>query len=190
MDARVTDYADGLKRRAFTNADVAAMVRAGLIGDDESFELLRGEIVPMPSEFDLHGRARWRLQAAFFQLNETGLFVATELSLFLFDDTEVRPDLHIFDADLRTEDVRGPDVKLAVELCASSHHRDFKVKHSLYALAGVAELWIVDLEAREGHVFREPTGGDYATHLRFATDAEMSPSAFPALRLRVADLLR
>jgi Uma2 family endonuclease len=40
---------------------------------------------------------------------------------------------------------------------------DLEVKRPMYARAGVAELWIVDIDRREVHVFREPELG-YSVH--------------------------
>ena len=190
MDVRATDYTNGLKRRAFTNADVARMLETGVIGEDERFELLRGEIVPMPSEFDLHGRARWLLHSIFIEALGRSWFVANGLSLFLFDDTEAKPDFHVFDVNLKSHEARGGDVQIAIELAASSHHRDFKIKLPLYAEAGVREVWIIDLDDRKGHVYRRPAGSGYAEHLEYGIDQPMTPEAFPMVSIRVADLLR
>ncbi|MDZ4762437.1 MAG: Uma2 family endonuclease [Alphaproteobacteria bacterium] len=190
MDVRATDYTNGLKRRAFTNAEVARMVEVGLLDGDERLELLRGEIVPMPSEYDLHGRARWILQSVFSEALGRRYFLASELSLFLFDDTKVKPDLHVFDPAMRSEDVRGPDVLLVVELSASSHHRDFRLKLPLYAEAGVPEVWIIDLDAREGHSYSQPLGAGYSVHAGFGVEAAMVPLLLPDASLRPGDLLR
>jgi Uma2 family endonuclease len=152
-------------------------------------ELIRGEIVPMPSEHDLHGRARARLIRLFNLFLGDEWFIATELSLFLADDIEFKPDLHVFDTQLKSHDVTGPDVKLAVELTASSHRRDFELKVPLYAECGVGELWIFDLDAKTVTTFREPREGRYTRRDLFDADQSLSPLAFPQVKLRLRDLL-
>ena len=46
-EPRTTRAADGMERRAFTVEEVEAMVAAGIVGEDERFELIGGEMVPM-----------------------------------------------------------------------------------------------------------------------------------------------
>jgi len=55
------------------------------------------------------------------------------------------------------------DALLVVEVADRTLRYDLDIKRPLYARAGVAELWIVDIDRREVHVFREP-GLDYAIH--------------------------
>ncbi|MEP9388353.1 hypothetical protein [Mesorhizobium sp. KR9-304] len=39
--------AEGMPRRAWTVAEIEAMVEAGIIGEDERFELIGGDVVPL-----------------------------------------------------------------------------------------------------------------------------------------------
>jgi hypothetical protein len=43
MNVAVTTAAEGFPRRAFTVDDIARMIEAGIIGEDERFELIEGE---------------------------------------------------------------------------------------------------------------------------------------------------
>jgi hypothetical protein len=45
MNIAVTTAAEGFPRRAFTVEDIARMMEAGIIGEEEKFELIEGEIV-------------------------------------------------------------------------------------------------------------------------------------------------
>src|SRR3954447_19895552 len=47
MNVAVTKAAEGFPRRAFTVDDISRMIAAGVIGEDEKFELIEGEIVMM-----------------------------------------------------------------------------------------------------------------------------------------------
>jgi Uma2 family endonuclease len=184
----LTQAADGLPRRGFTNADIQRMVDAGVLEPDEPMELIKGEIVPMPSEHDLHGRARALLTRAFIEALGREWFIATELSLFLADDVEFKPDLHVFPATLRSHDVRGADVLIAIEIAASSQRRDFVLKAPIYAENGVRELWVLDLDTRVATLFRDPGPQGYATREERPADAVLSPVALPNVKLRLADL--
>lgn len=190
MDARARQPIDPPARRRFTNADVMRMLEAGVIRDDEHFELLPGEIVPMSPEMDRHAYARSFGLRPFMRALDDQFLVTTRASLLLFDDTEVKPDLHIFPAALLSDKVRGGDVMLAIEIASTSQHRDFAIKLSLYAEAGVAELWIFDLDEQRTHVFRDPEGQAYRSHQQYGPDEAVSPRAFPHIEVRLSDLLR
>jgi hypothetical protein len=45
MNIAITRAAEGLPRRAFTVDDISRMIEAGILGEDENFELIEGDIV-------------------------------------------------------------------------------------------------------------------------------------------------
>ena len=47
MPSAVTRAAEGFDRRLFTVDEILRMQEAGIISEDENFELVEGEIVPM-----------------------------------------------------------------------------------------------------------------------------------------------
>lgn len=185
----LTQAADGLPRRGFTNRDVARMVEAGILDPDEAFELIAGEIVPMSPEFDRHFRARSKLTKIFARALSDEWLIGTEGSLYLAENVELKPDLHIFPSRIKSEDVRGLDVALVVELSSTTQRRDLELKAPIYLSHGVRELWVLDLDARTGHLFRAPATG--LPHLRSSVTATetFSPEAFEAVRLSIADLV-
>jgi Uma2 family endonuclease len=40
-------------------------------------------------------------------------------------------------------------------------HYDLHTKMSLYAAHGIRELWVIDVERKQLHVFRNPAGASY-----------------------------
>ena len=54
MNIALTRATDGLPRRAFTVDDIRRMVEAGVLGEDERFELIEGEIVVMSAKGYAH----------------------------------------------------------------------------------------------------------------------------------------
>jgi Uma2 family endonuclease len=185
----LTQAADGLPRRGFTNRDIARMVEIGLIDPDESFELIAGEIVPMSPEFNRHLKARVRLARIFMRALDDDWTVATDGSLFLADNIEFKPDLHLFPMHLISEKVRGPDVALAVELSSTTQKRDLVLKAPLYARHGVRELWVIDLDASTGLVFTKIESGVYAPGCAVAAGDALRPLAFPDVSVSIAELL-
>jgi hypothetical protein len=84
---------------------------------------------------------------------------------------------------LKSEDVRGPDVLLAVELSSSTQAKDRDVKAPLYLQHGVRELWVLDLEARAGAIYRDGATVE-------VTQADpLAPLAVPGVKVTLAELL-
>ncbi len=71
------------------------------------------------------------------------------------------------------------DVLLVVEVADTSLAYDRDVKVPLYAQAGIAEVWLVDLNKRELIVYRSPVNGKY-TEVRYPQPADtVAPVLLP-----------
>jgi len=191
MDGNQIAYsldADG--RRYFTNADLAQMVEQGLIDPEDRWELIRGEWFDMPREGFAHMTVRTRLNMLFSaKLGWDGPYmVNSEGSFFFSNDTELRPDLAIYRADVGTNEMSGTDLFLIAEVMKSSHRRDAQLKRPIYAKVGVPEHWLVDLDTATITVCRDPKDGAYLTTTTHSADAEISTLAFPDIKISLAML--
>ena len=84
--------------------------------------------------------------------------------------------------------------RLVVEGADTSFDYDRTVKAELYAEAGVADYWILDLNGRSLLVLRDPApvaagGFAYHSHRTLGEAESVAPLAAPAAAVRVADLL-
>jgi Uma2 family endonuclease len=103
-----------------------------------------------------------------------------------------QPDLAILHARedfYRSKLPTAEDAFLVIEVADSSLWRDLRRKVPIYARCGVAEVWVVNLSARQVDVFREPIAGEYTVHLEVGADESLSPTAFPDESLSVGALL-
>jgi Uma2 family endonuclease len=184
----VTRAAEGWDRRAFTVAEVSAMERAGILDDEVGYELWEGEIVPMSPKKNRH--EIWKRQVdRWLQRGLPEAFaVAVEPSLYLSDISFLEPDILIHKAQLLPEDVRGPDVLLAIEVSDSTLAKDLGPKARLYARHGVPAYWVLDAEGRRALVHTEPGVDGYAHVLELGAMAVLRLPFEPALEIRLADL--
>src|SRR2546430_16025197 len=120
MNVAWTQAAEGVPRRAFTVADVRRMIDAGVLGPHEKFELIEGEIVPVSPSHDPHERMKSALVIALTRWLPTDLWFGIQSSIYLSAKTFIEPDLCVFRRDLRSHDVRGSDLLLAIEVADSS----------------------------------------------------------------------
>jgi Uma2 family endonuclease len=189
MNVIVTRAAEGLPRRSFTVAEIRAMVEAGIIAEDESFELIEGEVVPMSPKGNQHEVIKSALVREFAREAPEDLRLAVETSLYLDGRTFVEPDLVLYPKRLLPELVKGYDVLLAIEVAASSMSYDRGLKAQIYARHAVRELWVIDAASRETWVHRRPgADGEWGSVERVAADAAISPSELPHVAIKMADL--
>lgn len=80
------------------------------------------------------------------------------------------------------------DVHLLIEVSVNSSAFDRGQKQRLYAEAGTAEYWIVDVAARTIEVMTQPDGLVYKHITRHGVEACISPQCLPAAVLPVAQL--
>ena len=81
------------------------------------------------------------------------------------------------------------DVFLIIEFADSSLAFDRGAKLARYAAAGIAEVWVANLRAREVTAYADPTGPEYTAVRTYRVDENISPRAFPDVILAVADFM-
>jgi Uma2 family endonuclease len=189
MNMVATRAAEGFPRRSFTVAEIRRMVEAGIIAEDENFELIEGELVPMSPKGNQHEVIKAALNEILAARKPGNLRLGVETSLYLDERTFVEPDLCLYPKPILPEDVAGRDVLLAIEVAGSSMSYDRGLKARIYARHGVAELWVVDAVTRATWVHRQPQAdGQWGSVERVAADAPLSPAALPDIAVRMADL--
>ncbi len=189
MNIIATRAADGFPRRSFTVDEIRRMVEVGIIAEDENFELIDGEVVPMSPKGNQHEVIKAALVRIFATGTPKKLRVAVETSLYLAERTFVEPDLCLYPKHILPEDVKGSDVLLAVEVAASSMPYDRGIKADVYARHGVAELWVIDAATRATWVHQRPdVDGQWQSVEKVDADTSLAPAALPDLKIRMVDL--
>ena len=189
MNVVATRAAEGFPRRSFTVAEIRRMVEAGIIAEDENFELIEGELVPMSPKGNQHEVIKAAILRVFARQAPEELRLAVETSLYLDERTFVEPDLCLYPKRILPEDVKGSDVLLAIEVAASSMSYDRGPKARIYARHGVGELWVIDAATRATWVHKRPQAdGRWGSVEQVPGDRPLSPSALPDITVRMADL--
>ena len=150
----ITRAAEGFPRRSFTVKEVLRMERAGIIGPDEKFELVEGEIVPMQAKSHIHELIKSDLAIRISRALPDDLWVGFESSMYLSDRTILEPDIVVYTRGLKLESVKGPDIILAIEVALTTLAFDRGLTAQLYAKDGVQELWVIDAEKRRTFIHK------------------------------------
>lgn len=177
-------------RRRFTADEYRRMAEAGILAEDERIELIAGEIVEMSPIGVRHADCVIALT------NLLGALVGREVSssvqnpIRLATDGEPQPDLALLrQGRYRQALPTADDVLLLIEVADSSRDYDRKVKLPLYAAAGIAEVWLVDLVAETIERYTEPRDGRYSRLVVAGRGATSTSIVLPALAIPVDDIL-
>jgi Uma2 family endonuclease len=164
------------------------MAEDGYFRDDERFELVGGEIVPMSPKGRRHEIIRSRLTFRFTKLAPDDVLVVSEPQLNLNDDMYLNPDILVQPATIETPDVRGGDAMLVVEIADTSLRYDLNTKAPIYAAYGVREYWVINAVTLTTMVHREPSGKAYGFVDEVVPDGMLTPSLAPALAVSLGAL--
>jgi Uma2 family endonuclease len=120
-----------------------------------------------------------------------GWRVRGQMPLVLGQHTDPVPDIAFIPGSPRGTSAHPTTASLVVEVADSSLRYDTTVKLALYAAAGIADYWVLDVNGRQLLVFRDPTPASqaYSTQLTLGPTDVVAPLAAPGRTVRVADLL-
>jgi len=185
-----------LTLRRWQRAEYERLVGLGVFRG-EPLELIGGELVVAEPQGAYHAAAITRVDYALRAVLPPGWLVRLQAPVSLDDESEPEPDLVVVPGRPGDYGESHPvRVALAVEVAESSLAFDRKRKGSLYARAGIADYWIVNLVDRVLEVCRLPRpdaaaayGWRYRSIARLAPGAVVVPLAVTSARIAVADLL-
>jgi Uma2 family endonuclease len=164
------------------------MVAAGIVDEDERFELIGGEAVPMSPKGARHELVKMVVNRHLVLTAPQDLSVIPETTLWLDDTTFVVPDFCIFPATIAPGDLRGADVLLAIEIADASLAYDTGRKIGIYAAHGFAEVWVVDARRLVTKVHRALGAQGYREIVDVAVDGDLVAVRRPEIRLNLAAL--
>jgi len=176
--------------RNFSRRDYENMIRAGILGEDEHLELVAGRIVAMSPEGPAHAGAIDLCADLLRRIFGPDHTVRVQHPLAVDLEDEPEPDVAVVRGGPRDHLVEHPhSAVLVVEVAESSLAYDRGDKALLYARAGFADYWIVNLVDRRLEVLRDPTPGGYRNVVSLAVDEEIAALAIPTARIAVGSLL-
>lgn len=179
-------------RKRITRADRAVLEMNGLL-DQESVELIEGDLIEKMSKNWPHIHALVILQTWLVKVFGSD-FVAPEASFNVAPEdnptSEPEPDLIVLKRPtrdfLKGSAKPGPeDLHLIVEVSAATLRFDLTVKAALYARAGIAEYWVLDLNQRRLGVHRDPQLGGYQSVVWYGEKESVSPLSAPGAQFVV-----
>ena len=177
--------------RKFKVAEFYKLAEVGILSEDDRIELLDGQIMVMAPIGENHRTVVDALAEIFTDQRQGRYRVGVQNPLRIDDENEPQPDLVLYDRGVVARHPTPGETFLVVEVADASLGYDQRSKIPVYAVAGIKEVWIVDLIRSCIHTYRDPksTNRDYATVSLFDKLTWVSPRDFPDIPIRLAELL-
>lgn len=194
MNIAATTAAEGFPRRAFTVEDISRMIEAGIIGEDEKFELIEGEIVMMAAKGIAHERVKSALNIAVVRALPDDLTVGVEVTLRLTNTIMLEPDIAVFPKELFKKSSTGfaqldpGEACLVIEVAVSSLAYDKGLKARLYARHRVREFWVVDANEGVTWVHTGPRGDGWSSIVKCGPQDALITPALPGFSITLAEI--
>jgi Uma2 family endonuclease len=179
-------------RKRWTRTECAAMEASG-VWDQQRYELVEGELIEIvpkkrPHVFSLTRILAWAMDVfgADYVNPETSIDVAPQDN----PTSEPEPDVIVLTrpmGEIMDRNPQPPEVRLVIEVSDASLGFDLTRKAALYARAGIADYWVVDIAARRFVVHRDPREGAYGSITVYSDQEFVAPLAAPDRAFRIAD---
>ncbi len=181
-----------LTRRRFSVDEFMRLAEAGILAEDDRVELIWGEIVEMSPINVAHASTVDRIAYLLSKALGGQVILRIQGPVQLSKKSLPQPDITVLKARddfYRGQHPRPEDTLLLIEVSDSTISYDQAVKGPLYGAAGIADYWIVNLQARQVEVYREPRPNGYRALTIYTPGDTLSPLAFPDVALDIEEIL-
>ena len=186
-----------VRTKQWTRVEYERLIDLGAFRPGEPLELVGGALVVREPQGGPHATAVGLAEDVLRQVFGAGWTVRAQSPIALDEDSEPEPDIAVVPGSRRDYSRGHPSHPvLIVEVADSSLEFDRREKASLYARAGIADYWIVNLLDNLLEVYRDPVadpgrpyGWRYGSTLTLRAGDLVAPLAAPATPVAAADLL-
>ncbi len=160
-------------------------------------ELIEGQIFEMSAIYGPHATAVRLADEAVRAAFGKGWVIRLQNPLASGEASDPEPDVAVVAGQIRDfTDEHPKSAALVIEVADSSLAHDRRHKGSLYAKAGIADYWIINLPDKQLEVHHDPQpdpkaeyGFSYKDVQTFTAGQTVSPLAEPKAVIKVSDLL-
>ena len=185
------------KTRRWSRKEYDRLIALGFFQPEDPIELIGGELMVAEPQGAPHYTAIRKTARGLERAFGPSWDVRTQGPIGLDDESEPEPDVAVVRGALEDYGSEHPSrAALIVEVSESSLAFDRRHKGSVYARAGIADYWIVNLVDGVLEVYRGPApdaaapfGASYSRREVLEPSREVSPLAAPGARVQVSGLM-
>lgn len=186
-----------LRTKHWTRVEYERLIDLGAFRPGERLELVGGAVLVCEPQGGPHFTAVGLVEDALRDAFGAGWTIRAQGPIALDEDSEPEPDIAVVPGRRRDHSRSHPSHPvLIVEVADSSLEFDRGEKASLYARAGIADYWILNLADQVLEVYREPVAAPHARYgyrygatITLRAGNHVSPLSVPVVAVLVADLL-
>ena len=166
------------------------MAVSGLLDETDRVELIEGELIDMAPIGSKHAFRVDSIARALQLAAGKAFLVRVQNPILLGEHSEPQPDIAVVkDKNYSAAHPCAEDVLVIVEVSDTTLAYDRDVKLSLYARHGIPEVWLLDVNAGELTVYREPAEGQYRLIRKPTTAEVVSPTLVAGVAISLAQVL-
>lgn len=169
-------------KRRFSVEEYHRLALSGILKEEDKVELVQGEIVEMSPIGPKHASTVTRIVRLLTEIFRDQYLISPQNPIQLGLDSEPEPDIVILKekADFyATRHPKAEEVVFIIEVADSTLQYDKEVKLALYAQSGIAEYWIVDLQAHQLMIHSFPDGNTYQQLKCFQSGEDVFSTLLP-----------
>lgn len=175
--------------RLISTADYHRMAEVGILGADEQVELIAGQIIHKMPKGPAHSALCKRIEKLLEHRLSEQVLVRLQDPIRLDDYSEPEPDIAVVrprDDFYGSQHPTPAEVYLIIEIADTTVERDLGSKANLYSIAGILDYWVLNVSARQLHIFRDPSPDGYHRQLILREQA-IQLQAFPTCEISVLE---
>jgi Uma2 family endonuclease len=175
----------------FTVDEYYKLIDLGMLHDYEKAEIIDGELIRTMTVGDRHAQVVNKLTKIFVKNVSDDVLVSVQNPVRLSDYNEPEPDILLSDLT-KYDGSRHPqpsETLLIIEVSDSTLKYDRDTKLSLYAEAGIKEVWIVNLRKNIIEVHTNLSDEVYQTVKLFKLGEVLQTEVIPDLQIEVNKIL-
>lgn len=181
-----------ISKKLFTVDEFHRMGEVGILPENGRFELIRGEVIEMPSPQPPHAGRVKRLITVFTSKLGMSVILGVQDPFLIDRYSEPLPDVVLLkprDDFYQTAHPGPDDVLLLVEVSHTTVSYDKNVKAPLYAESGAPEYWQLDVKKDVLIVRTDPKDGEYQNVRIFRLGESINPQRLPTFIFSIDEIL-
>ncbi len=179
-------------RKRFRADEVYKMTEIGILPEESGWELIDGYLIDKMSIGSKHSGTVNILTQILMNLLMGKAIVAVQNPVHIDDYNEPEPDIAVLkprEDFYRKKLPEPPEVLLLIEVSDSTVEYDRDIKKTLYANAGIAEFWLVNLKQNTVERYSSPRNGSYRLAEILESGEKIKAGTIENLELQVDEIL-
>ena len=178
--------------KRFRVEDFRRMTEAGILPEESGWEIVDGYLIDKMSIGSKHASTVKKLNRILTNLVKDNAIVSVQDPIHINDYNEPEPDIALLRPrdDFYAKSHPLPDeVLLLIEVSDSTIEYDREIKKTLYAKAGIAEFWIVNLKDNTLEVYSQPKNDNYRLARILEPGEDLRSESIENLTLAIDEIL-